>query len=89
MSVSLYAHVPEDIQSHSKMESGLTKMDSYFWLEKCHQFLVKGNRPFSKMAAENSNKSKLKTYTSTRKNTFTLVKLQCFSFSGVTSAEKM
>ena len=31
-----------------------------------------GNRPFSKMAAENSNKSKLKTYISTRKNTFTL-----------------
>ena len=28
------------------------------------------------MAAENSNKSKLKTYTSTKKNTFTLVTLQ-------------
>ena len=35
------------------------------------------------MAAENSNKSKLKTYTSTRKNTFTLVTLQSFSISGV------
>ena len=47
------------------------------------------NRPFSKMAAENSIKSKLKTYTSTRKNTFTLVTLQSFSTSGVISAEKM
>ena len=41
------------------------------------------------MAAENSNKLKLKTYTSTRKNTFTLVTLQSFSLSGVISAEKM
>ena len=41
------------------------------------------------MASENSNKSKLKTYTSTRKNTFTLVTLQSFSISGVISAEKM
>ena len=40
------------------------------------------------MAAENSNKSKLKTYTSTRKTTFTLVTLQSFSISGVISAEK-
>ena len=47
------------------------------------------NRPFSKMAAENSNKSKLKTYTSTRENTFTLVTLPSFSISGVISAEKM
>ena len=47
------------------------------------------NRPFSKMAAENSNRSKLKTYTRTRKNTFTLVNLQNFSISGVISAEKM
>ena len=31
------------------------------------------NTPFSKMAAENSNKAKLKTFTSVRKNTFTLV----------------
>ena len=37
------------------------------------------NKLFSKMADENSNKSKLKTYTSTRKNTFTLVTLQSFS----------
>ena len=29
------------------------------------------NRHFSKMAAKNSNKSKLKSYTSNRKNTFT------------------
>ena len=41
------------------------------------------------MAAENSNKSKLKTYTSNGKNTFTLVKLQSFIISGVISAEKM
>ena len=47
------------------------------------------NRPFSKMAAENSNESKLKMYTSTRKNTFILVALQSFSISGVISAEKM
>ena len=47
------------------------------------------NRPFSKMAAENSNKSKLKTGTNTKKNTFTLVTLQSFSISGVISAEKM
>ena len=47
------------------------------------------NRRFSKMAAENSNKIKLKTYTSTRKSTFTLVTLQSFSISGVISAEKI
>ena len=41
---------------------------------------MKLDRPFSKMAAENSNKSKLKTYTSTRKNTFTLVTLQVSAF---------
>ena len=47
------------------------------------------NRLFSKMAAENSNKLKLKTYTSARKSTFTLVTLQSFSILGVISAEKM
>ena len=44
------------------------------------------------MAAENSNKlklAKLKMYTSTRKNIFTLVTLQSFSISGAISAEKM
>ena len=40
------------------------------------------------MAAKNSNKSKLKTYTSTRKNIFTL-ELQSFSISDVISAENM
>ena len=52
---------------------------------------VTTNRPFSKMAAEISNTSKLKTYTSTREreSTFTLVTLQSFSISGVISAEKM
>ena len=62
----------------------------------CHE-LLKGkdqckfmsHRPFSKMAAENLNKLKLKTYTSTRKSTFTLVTLQSFSISGVISAEKI
>ena len=41
------------------------------------------------MAAENLNKLKWKTDTSTRKSTFTLVTLQSFSISGVISAEKM
>ena len=41
------------------------------------------------MAAENSDQSNLKTYTSTRKNTFSLVTLQSFSISGVISAEEM
>ena len=41
------------------------------------------------MAAENSNKSKLKMYTSTRKSTLTLVTLPSFSNSGEISAEKM
>ena len=50
---------------------------------------IPSNRPFSKMAAENLNKSKLKTNTSTRKSTFTLVTLQSFSISGEISAEKI
>ena len=37
------------------------------------------NRPFSKVVAENSDRLMLKTYTSTRKNTFTLVTLTSFS----------
>ena len=41
------------------------------------------------MAAENLNKSKLKTNTSTRKSTLTLVTLQSFSISSEISAEKM
>ena len=41
------------------------------------------------MAAENLNKLKWKTDTSTGKSTFTLVTLQSFSISGVISAEKM
>ena len=48
-----------------------------------------GNRPFSKMAAENLNKSKLKTNTSTRKSTLTLVNLPSLSVSGEITAEKM
>ena len=40
------------------------------------------------MAGENSNNLKLKTYTSNRKNTFTLVTLKSFSISGEISAEK-
>ena len=49
----------------------------------------RSNRPFSKMAAENLNKSKLKTNTSTRKSTLTLVTLPSFSISGEISAEKI
>ena len=41
------------------------------------------------MAAENLNKSKLKTNTSTRKSTLTLVTLPSFRISGEISAEKM
>ena len=51
--------------------------------------IISDNRPSSKMAAENSNKLKLKTYTSTRKSIFTSVTLQSFSISGVILAEKM
>ena len=47
------------------------------------------NRPFSKMAAENLNKSKLKTNTGTKKSTLTLVTLPSFSISGEITAEKM
>ena len=51
--------------------------------------VISTNRLFSKMAAENLNKSKLKTKTSTRKSTLTLVILPSFSISGEISAEKM
>ena len=47
------------------------------------------NRPFSKMAAENLNKSKLKTNTSTIKSILNLVILPRFRISGEISAEKM
>ena len=47
------------------------------------------NRPFSKMAAENLNKSQLKTNTSTRKSTLNLVTPSSFSISGEISPEKM
>ena len=47
------------------------------------------NRPFSKMAAENFNKSKLETNTSTRKSILNLVTLPSFSISVEISAEKM
>ena len=49
------------------------RSDAFFETSKDVPFLVsfsRQNRPFSKMADENSNKSKLKTYTSTRKDTF-------------------
>ena len=61
-------------------------------LEQVYQSFKKqetSNRPFSKMAAKNSIKLKLKTYTSTIKSTFTLVTLQSFSISDLMSAEKM
>ena len=47
------------------------------------------HRKAAARAAENLNKSKLKTNTSTRKSTFTLVTLPSFSISGEISAEKM
>ena len=47
------------------------------------------NSPFSKMAAENLNKSKWKANTTTRKSTLTLVTLPSFSISGEISADKM
>ena len=53
------------------------------------EVLLVVNRPFSKMAAKNLNKSKLKTNTSTRKSTLNLVTLQSFSISREITAEKM
>ena len=47
------------------------------------------NRPFSKMAAEILCKSKIKTNTSARKSTLTLVTLPSFELPGEISAEKM
>ena len=68
-----------------EVDASLAKMVNHI-----KHLLEKGrNRPFPKMAAENSNKSKLKSYTSTRKNTFALATLPSFSISGVVSAEKM
>ena len=58
------------------------------WL-KTFVLCVHTNRTFSKMAAENLNKSKLKTNTSTRKSILNLVTLPSFSISGEISAEKM
>ena len=49
----------------------------------------KTNRPFSKMAAENLNKPKLKANTGTRKSILNLVTLLSFSISGEISAEKV
>ena len=46
------------------------------------------NRPFSKMAAENLTKSKLKTNASTTKSILNLVTLPSFSISSEISAEK-
>ena len=56
------------------------------------EIYICSNRPFSKMAAEiqvSKTYLKLKTYTSIKKNTFTLVTLQSFNISGLMSAEKM
>ena len=68
---------PETISSFNQLK----------W-QKSHQ-LNYLNRPFSKMAAENSNKSKLKPNGSTRKSTLTLVTLPSLRISGEISAEKM
>ena len=75
--------------------AGVVRLNNFWWCSRSCQWRDDSfsnylflNRPFSKMAAENSNKSKLKTYTSNGKNTFTLVTLQSFSIPGVISAEK-
>ena len=52
-----------------------------------HGYSVNGS--FSKMAAENSNKLKLKTNTSSRKNPSILETPQSFSVLDVISAEKI
>ena len=57
------------------------------WCVLASSFVIKNNRPFSKMAAENLNKSKLKTNTSTR--ALTLATLPSFSISDKIPAEKM
>ena len=72
----------------TKCHTPLLKDLSGVYLARKSNFAVR-NRSFSKVVAENSNKTKLKTYPSTRKNTFTLESLQSFSISGVISAEKM
>ena len=69
--------------------SGRNNADSGLFTKNSSDFRTKRNKPFSKMAAENSNRSILKTFTSTRKNSFTLVTLPSFNISGVISAEKM
>ena len=69
--------------------SGRNNVDSGLFTKNSSDFRTKRNKPFSKMAAENSNRSILKTFTSARKNSFTLVTLPSFSISGVISAEKM
>ena len=67
------------MSDEDKTFSGSFVLDLRIWWRQAHTLY----RP------ENLNKSELKTYTSTRKNTFTLVTLQCFSISGVISAAKM
>ena len=83
-----------DLKSSTDVLGSPTQMYSHNWEVEllCHKTAHHWNRPFSKMATENLNKLKLaniKKYTSTRKNTFTLVTLQSFIISGVIPAEKM
>ena len=79
---------PDKLSNLDKLFSGkmLVEIVKSSQAKACPQTV---NGPFSKMAAKISNKLKLKTYTSTRKSTFTLVTLQSHSISGVISAEKM
>ena len=71
------------------MSHALKDLSGLYLARKLKSNFAVRNRPFSKVAAENANKTKLKTHPSTRKNTFTLETLQSFSISGVISAEKM
>ena len=87
----LYRLMPQSWYQNTA-QSSVNKLLLILWhkneLDDPGHFLL-SNRPFSKMAAENLNKSKLKTNTSTRKSTLTLVTLPSFSFSGEITAEKM
>ena len=90
--------IPNQALSMTKMATCTTNELSLVIIIFCKTVCVKqfvqlcmclADRLFSKMAAKNSNKLKLKTNTKDRKSTFTLVTLQSFSISGVISAEKI
>ena len=76
-----------------RMEGFVSEINKFpkrlFWFWNFPGAAILNDRPFSKMAAENSNKLKLKINTGNRKSTFTLVTLQSFGIPSVISAEKM